>query len=149
VLKSDEKEITDTFGSPPAKLELGDKEIATLRLPEGALVKGTVITFKIDAHGKTAGGQIGKIYSIHAVVPPSTSAEPVASNGPPFELELPAGTKKDANLAIGVEDDKGKLKWTIVAPKRIDDARNMAVFQLETLPSGFLHVTSKPPTAAK
>jgi hypothetical protein len=149
VLKSDAKEITDTFGSPPAKLELGDKEIATLRLPEGALSKGTVITFKIDPRGKTTGGQIGKIYSLQAVVPPSTSPDQVPTSGPPFELELPAGSKKDANLAIGIEDDKGKIKWTIVAPKRIDDARNMAVFQLDTLPSAFLHVTSKPPTAAK
>lgn len=147
VLKADPKEITDTFGSPPAKLELGEKEIATLRLPEGALSRGTVITFKIDARGKAIGGQIGKIYSILALVPPSTSREPIASSGPPFELELPAGSKKDANLAIGVEDDKGKIKWTIVAPKRIDDARGMAVFQLETLPSGWLHVTTKPPTA--
>jgi hypothetical protein len=83
VLKSDPKEITDTFGSPPAKLELGDKEIATLRLPEGALVKGTVITFKIDARGKGTGGQIGKIYNIQAVVPPSTSPDQIPTNGPP------------------------------------------------------------------
>ena len=58
-------------------------------------------------------------------------------------LELPTGAKKDANLAVGVEDDKGKVKWTIVAAKRFDDSRNVAVFELPTLPSGWLHLTSK------
>ena len=78
------------------------------------------------------------------MVPPSSTPEQIESYGPPFVLELPAGGKKDANLAIGAEDDKGTVKWTIVAPKRIDDARGMAVFHLDTLPSGFLHVTTKP-----
>jgi hypothetical protein len=66
--------------------------------------------------------------------------------GDPFILELPAGAKKDANLAIGVDDDKGRVKWTVVAPKRIDDARNVAVFELTTLPPAWFHVTAKAPT---
>src|SRR5689334_12135084 len=41
ILKTSESEITDTFGSSPAaRLELGDKEIATLRIPENALSGG-------------------------------------------------------------------------------------------------------------
>jgi hypothetical protein len=150
VLKSDSSEISDTFGSTPgAKLELGDNEKATLRLPEGGLHTATVITFKIDGKGKSNGGQIGKVYQINAVVPPSSTAEQIESNGPPFVLELPAGTNKNANLAIGVEDDKGKVKWTIVAAKRTDDSRHVAVFELSTLPSGWLHVTTKAATGAK
>ncbi len=68
----------------------------------------------------------------------------IESNGPPFVLEMPAGSKKDANLAIGVEDAKGKVKWTVLAPKQIDDSRNVAVFELTTLPTGWVHVTTKP-----
>lgn len=147
VMKSDPSEITDTFGSSPAsKLELGDKDPATLRLPEGGLHTGTVITFKIDTRGKSTGGQVGKIYRINAVIPPGSTPEAIPTGGPPFVLEMPAGTRKDANLAIGVEDG-AKVKWTIVAPKRIDDARNVAIFELDTLPSAWLHVTTKAPTA--
>jgi hypothetical protein len=146
VLKSDPSEITDTFGSsPPSKLELGDKEIATLKLPEGALRTGTVITFKIDTRGgKSTGGQVGKIYKILAVIPPSGTGENIASDGPPFVLELPAAKGKDVNLAIGAEDDKGKIKWSIVAPSSKDEGRNVAIFELATLPSAWLHVTTKP-----
>jgi hypothetical protein len=144
VLKSDPSEISDTFGSSPAsKLELGDKEIATLRLPENGLHTGTVVTFKIEKAGKSGGGQVGKVYSIKSIIPPSSSPEQIESNGPPFTLELPSGPKKDVNLAVGIEDDKGKIKWTIVAPKSVDDARHMAIFELTTLPSGYLHVTTK------
>jgi hypothetical protein len=145
VMKSDPTEITDTFGSTPgAKLELGDKDIATLRIPEFALRTATNITFRLAPHGgKATGGQVGKVYEILAVIPPSPTPLALESEGPPFVLELPAGSKKDANLAVATEDDKGKLKWTIVAPKRIDDARNVAVFELTTLPGSFLHVTTK------
>lgn len=148
VMKTDAKEITDTFGtSPGAKLELGDKDIATLRIPEGSLPQATNVTFKIDGRGKATGTVVGKIYNLVANYPPNGAPEQVASSGAPFVLELPAGTKKTANLAIGVEGDKGKIKWTIVEPKRIDDARNVAIFELATLPSGWLHVTTKAPTA--
>jgi hypothetical protein len=149
VLKRDDTEITDTFGSSPAsKLELGEKDFATLRLPEGALRTGTLITFKIAKNARGIAGLVGKVYEIKNVIPPSNDGQAMESNGPPFVLEMPAGAKKDANLAIGVED-KGKYKWTIVAPKRVDDARNVAVFELTTLPSGLLHVTTKAPTEGK
>lgn len=150
VMKSDPKEITDSFGTTPgAKLELGEKDIATLRIPEGALRQATNITFKIDARGKAHGATVGKIYHILANYPPATTPENIESTGDPFVLELPAGAKKDANLAIGTEDEKGKVKWTVVAPKRIDDARNMAIFELPMLHTGWLHVTTKAPTAGK
>lgn len=149
VMKSDSKEISDSFGTTPgAKLELGDKDIATLRIPEGALRQATNITFKIDGRGKAHGQVTGKIYKITSLLPPGHDVEPsVTSDGDPFLLELPAGTKKNANLAIGVEDAKGRVKWTVVAPKRIDDARNMAIFELAALPSAYLHVTTKPPSS--
>jgi hypothetical protein len=151
VRKHDDSEITDTFGSTPAsKLELGDKDPATLQLPEGALRTGTLITFKLSkGGGKTAGAQLGKVYEIKCVNPPSANAEQIESNGPPFVLEMPAGAKKDANLAIGVEDDKGKVKWTIVASKSFDDGRKVAIFELPTLPSGFVHLTTKAASGPK
>lgn len=155
VLKADATEVTDTFGSSPgAKIEIGDKEIATLRIPEQTLGQATNITFKLDSKGKAGGAQVGKIYRLIAVFPPDSKPMRVASNnGTPFELMLPAGNKKDANLAIGtIElDDKGreKIKWQVIAPKRIDDVGGIAHFELLELTDSFLHVTTKPPTDAK
>ena len=146
VLKSDPSEISDTFGSSPgAKLELGEgKDMATLRLPEGAMpTTSTVVTFKIDKSAKSTGGLIGKVYSLLNVQPPDQSPQQVAANGPTFQLELPTGGRKEVNLAIGVDDGKGKVKWTIVAPKSVDDSRKVAIFELTTLPSGWLHATTK------
>jgi hypothetical protein len=146
VVKQDAQEIHDTFGvSPGAKLELvGDKERAVLKLPEFSLPQATNILFKLDNRGKSGGFQIGKIYRIQCVIPPGSTPIVVESGGPPFELALPAGNKKNANLAIGVEDDKGKVTWTVRAPSRIDDAQNLAYFELTALPAAWVHVTSKP-----
>ena len=154
VVKSDSKEVTDTFGSiPGAKIEIGDKEKAVLKIPEHALHGATNITFKIDTRGKSGGGQVGNIYRITSVIPPSGNPSNVETNGPPFELQMPAGSKKDANLALGyIEvDDKGreKVKWQIIAPKRIDDVTNTAYFEFGALGDVFLHVTTKAPTGDK
>lgn len=155
VLKSDPVEITDSFGSSQgAKLELGDKEIATLRIPEQTLGQATNVTFKLDPKGKAGGALLGKIYRLIPVIPPEGKPVTVPSNnGTPFELVLPSGSKKDANLAIGsIEvDDKGreKIKWQVIAPKRIDDAAGLAYFELPALTDSFLHITTKPATDAK
>jgi hypothetical protein len=153
--KSDPEEITDTFGSSPAaKLELGDDTArATLRIPEDALHSGVNLTFKIDKKGKALGTAIGKIYRISCVIPPSVSTTKIESAGPAFQLSLPAGDKKDANLAIGeiVTDDGGKpkIQWSIIAPVKIDDATGIAHFELKSLPDAFLHITTKAPTEPK
>ena len=151
VLMSDSAELSGTFGSSPgAKLELGDKDKMTLKIPENALAKGTVITFKIDAKGKANGAPIGKILHLTAFVPPGTEPATVTSEGPPFELQMPAGSKKDANLAVGTisTDDKGreKITWKVIAPKRIEDAAGIAYFELPVLTESFIHVTTKAPT---
>jgi hypothetical protein len=148
VLMSDSAELSGTFGSSPgAKLELGDKDKMTLKIPENALSKGTVITFKIDAKGKANGAPLGKILHLAVFVPPGTEPATVTSDGPPFELQMPAGNKKDANLAVGTitMDDKGreKITWKVYAPKRIDDAAGIAYFDLPTLAESFIHVTTK------
>jgi hypothetical protein len=74
----------------------------------------------------------------------------VTSDGPPFELQMPAGSKKDANLAVGTleidDKDREKLTWKVYAPKRIDDAIGIAYFDLPALGDAFLHITVKPPT---
>ncbi len=149
VMMSDSAELSGTFGSSPgAKLELGDKDKMTLKIPENALSKGTVITFKIDAKGKSTGAPIGKILHLIPIVPPSTEPTTLTSDGQPFELQMPAGTKKDANLAVGsiAVDDKGreKITWKIIAPKRIDDAAGIAYFELPSFSESYIHVTAKP-----
>jgi len=64
---------------------------------------------------------------------------------------MPAGDKKDANLAIGEisTDDKGKPKivWTVVAPVKIDDTTAAARFEIKALSDAYLHVTTKAVTA--
>lgn len=154
ILKTDPQEITDTFGySPAAKLEIGEKDFAIFKIPENALTRATNVTFKLDPKGKSLGPPIGKIYRLTAIIPPNQEANPITTNGPPFELTLPAGAKKDANLAIGevVSDGKGhdKLVWKVVAPVKIDDSTNSARFELQTISDMWLHVTTKPPTDAK
>lgn len=155
VLKSDANEITDTFGSSPgAKIIIGSGAAAgTFKIPENALHTGTVITVKIDPKAKSTGVPIGKIFHVTAFIPPANAPSNIVTDGPNFELILPAGTKKDANLAIGtvVTDDAGKEKitWQIIAPKRIDDAAGLAYFELTGFSDTLLHVTAKPVTGDK
>ena len=153
ILKSDPVEITDTFGSTPAaRLEIGDQELASLRIPENALDRGTNVTFKLDAKGKNGGGLVGKVYRVTMIIPPSGTPTKITSGGDPFELRLPAGNKKDANLAMGeiTVDDKGKEKvvWTVIAPTKIDDATATAYFDVPALGDQWLHVTTKAASAA-
>lgn len=151
VLLADPKTITDTFGfSPAAKLELGDKEIATLRIPEGALTTATVVTFAIDTKCKTTGLVTGKVYKITPTTPPAqTPASVPTNNAAPFVMILPGAKKRDLNLAIGefTKDAKGNdtLKWKVLGPAKVDDS-GMFEFHLDSLPDGCLHLTNKPPT---
>jgi hypothetical protein len=153
VQKQDDKQIQDTFGAAPAKLHLGnDKQRATLSLPDGALDRGYNITFSVDARAKSAGGQLGRAYRVVTQVAGNENLSKITSAGDPFEVIMPAGTKKDANLAIGTTetDAKGveKVSWTIVAPTRIDDATNTAHFELTTIGGNTIfHVTVRAPSA--
>jgi hypothetical protein len=152
VLLADPKSITDTFGfSPGAKLELGDKEIAILRIPEGAFTTATNVTFNLDTKCKTSGLVFGRVYKITPAIPPASLPASVASNnGTPFTLVMPTAKKKDLNLAIGTfgKDAKGNdnLTWKVVAPKSTDEAAGTAEFHLDPLPDGCLHLTNKAAT---
>jgi hypothetical protein len=153
ILMSSAEEITNTFGmTPAAKLEIGDDSgRAVLRIPEYAFDRGVNVTFKLDKKGKSGGPVIGKIYRTQMQYAGQPNFITVTSSGPPFVLEMPAGSKKDANLAVGdiVQDEKtgrDKVTWTIQAPKRIDDVTNVAVFELTALGDFYLHVTTKKPT---
>jgi hypothetical protein len=154
VLMADPVEITGTFGSSPgAKIELGDKEKITLRIPEFSLSqRGTIITIKIDPKGKANGSLIGRVLHITTFEPKGTP-EAMAVEGAPLELQMPAGNKKNANLAIGAigtdEKDHEKIVWKVIAPKRIDDVAGIAYFELMALSDSYVHVTAKPPTPAK
>lgn len=151
VLMSDPLELTGTFGSSPgAKLELGDKDKITLKIPEFALsTRGTILTVKIDPKGKANGALVGKILHLTAFEPKG-APDAATSEGPPFELQMPAGNKKDANLAVGTisidDKDREKITWKVYAPKRIDDVAGIAYFELTTLADSFIHVTTKAPT---
>lgn len=151
VLKSDPQEITDSFGSPPAKLELGETERVTLKIPENAFTSAVNLTFKIDKKGKSNGPPIGKIYRLTPVIPPEGEPARVDSAVGAFELTMPAGDRKDANLALGEvttdENGKQKITWTVVAPVKIDDATATARFELKTLSDAYLHITTKAVTA--
>lgn len=150
VLKTDAEEIQDTFGvSPGAKLELGDDSgRAILRIYENSFSSGVNVTFKIDTKAKSAGQQQGKIYRVTAVIPPSGTPEKVTSVTHPFELKLPAGAKKDANLAVG-EIGNGKVTWRVIAPEKIDDATGVATFYLPDLFDYYLHITTRAVTEPK
>lgn len=149
VLLSDPKSITDTFGfSPGAKLELGDKEIATLRIPEGGFTTATNVTFALDGKCKTTGLVFGRVYKVTPAIPPESKPVSVASNnGSPFVLFMPTGKKKDLNLAIGTfgKDARGNdnLTWKIVPAKNQDEANALAEFHLDPLPDACLHLTNK------
>lgn len=150
VMTKDATEISGTFGiTPGSVLELGADETAVLRIPEGAFDQGYNIVFKIEPKAKGNGAASGKIYRLIVQVPGSSDDVTATSTGTPFELALPLGTMKEGNLAIGVAkpDDKGKEKttWTIIAPKRVDEATKRAVFELKELVSAHLHLTSKAP----
>lgn len=152
VLRSSDSEITDTFGSnPAAKLEIGENEKAILKIPENALERGYNITFKIEPKGKSTGVAIGKIYRTMAQVAGQADYGRVVTAGEPFQLQMPAGNKKDANLAIGeiLVDERGKEKitWTVVAPTKIDDVSGTAYFDLSFLGDAYIHITTKAPTA--
>lgn len=152
VLLADPKSITDTLGSSPgAKMELGDKEITTLRIPEGAFSQATNVTFAIDTKCKTTGVVTGKLYKITPAIPPESKAVSIPSNnGAPFVLIMPGTKKRDLNLAIGsfTKDAKGNetLQWKVLAPAKTDESTGMFEFHLDTLPDGCVHLTNKPPT---
>jgi len=153
-LRTSDTEITDTFGSSPAaKLEIGESEKAVLKIPENALERGYNITFKLDPKGKATGVAIGKIYRTMSQIAGQPEFSKVVSAGEPFQLQMPAGNKKDANLAIGeiLVDERGKEKitWTVIAPTKIDDVTGTAYFDLTFLADAYIHITTKAPTAPK
>lgn len=150
VLKSDDEEVQDTIGvSPGAKMEVGDDTgRATLRIYENSFTTGVNVTFKIDKKAKAGGQVLGKIYHVTVVIPPSPTPEKISSNGHPFEVKLPAGNQKNANLAIG-EISGGKVTWRVIAPEKIDDATGIAQYHLPDLFDYYLHVTTRPVTAPK
>jgi hypothetical protein len=154
VIFSDDAQVTQTFGtSPGAKIEIGGANGAIFRVPENALSQGVNITFKVDTKGKANGPPIGKIYHIIPLIPPATTSTTVQTADAPFEIQIHAGKKKDANLAVGVisTDDKGreKITWTVLAAKRFDDSTGFAQFEVPTLGDSFVHLTAKPPSGGE
>ena len=148
-------ELTETFGSSPgAKVEIGgDKERAVFRIPENSLHVSHNIGFKLDTKGKSAGGQVGKIYHVIPNIPPSPTPVTIDSPDIPFVIGLSNGGKKDLNLAVGkiTQDDKGreKIVWTVYAAKTPDDGAGLSIFEVPFLSDEYVHLTSKPADAKK
>jgi hypothetical protein len=155
VIFANATELTETFGSSPgAKVEIGsDKDRAVFRIPENALRVSHNIGFKLDTKGKSAGGQVGKIYHVIPNIPPNPTPVTIDSPDIPFVIGLANGGKKDLNLAVGkiTTDDKGheKIVWTIYPAKTPDDGAGLTIFEVPSLGDEYVHLTSKPPDAKK
>jgi hypothetical protein len=130
------------------KVEVGETELATLKILDGALSKPKLVTLKLDPKGKAHGQVAGSLYRVSMTEPDGTPTT-VSTAGEPFVLTLSTGGKKDLNLAIGetvTEKGKQKLVWRVVAPKSVDEAAKTATFELTSLSDLGIHLTAKEPT---
>ncbi len=135
---------------------------AEFRIPAGALKEAHNIIFWVDKKARAYKGKLGDIYELRAQVPErqyvvgaESSSQPLPTASDPFVLKLPLPAGKDsANLAIErVEEDarthRPKFSWTVVPMTKLEtaDPTNRAVFELNTIPDGDVHLTTEPPTA--
>ena len=140
---------------------------AELRVPNGSLSDQRNIIFWINKKGHSTKGKVGEIYELRAQVPEKeyyggqdNPSQPLPTAGDPFvvKLPLPAG-QNTANLAVErVQEDartkRAKSVWVIVPMLRMEtaDPANRAVFELNTIPDGNIHLTTEAaapaPTAA-
>ncbi len=142
------KEASGLVPLSGSKVEVGETELATLKILDGALSKAQSVTLKLDPKGKAHGQVAGSLYRITVAELDGTPAT-VSTAGDAFVLTLPTGGKKDLNLAIGetvTEKGKQKLVWRVVAPKSVDEAAKTATFELTSLSDLGIHLTAKEPT---
>jgi hypothetical protein len=134
---------------------------AELRLGGGWYNAPRNIIFLIDKKGKGTTGALGALYMIHVQMPDTqfrmgeeTPSQSVQTQADPFviKLPLPKGTES-ANLAIetiavDAKTKKNKSSWAVVGMTKMEssDAGNKAVFEVNTLPDGRVHLTSQAPT---
>lgn len=154
VVSEGEKEITSAFSPQGGIIRIGGA--AELTITRGALNDTFGVTFALNT-GSTQlkitpyKGQIGDVYRLFIFrESASNTGVGVSSVGGPFLLKLPLKGAKTANLAVATSPDGKVAKYTITAPKNIEEADGggRAVFELMDLPGeAILHLTNAPPTA--
>jgi hypothetical protein len=143
---NNEQEIATTIGEGGAVMKLG--AAVTLRIPEGALRDGMNIRFALSTSNpsKSAPPRLGQSFTL----------EPkIRSAGPPFELSfaLPEGASA-VDLVVRVAPDPKqkapqKSDHRLIAPKRVDATKKLALFELEELPGADVYLTKQSaPTAS-
>jgi hypothetical protein len=137
---------------------------AELRIPVDSLLEARNILMTVDRKGRPSAGKVGDVFDITVQVPglqyrigEEAASTPVKTQGGPFviKLPLPAGTKS-ASLAIEtvtIDPKKTgkaaqKSTWKVVSMTKIEEADtgNKAVFEMDELPDGHVHLTTAAPT---
>jgi hypothetical protein len=160
VLEGVTQPTTIASGGAIMRLDTG----AELRVPVDSLLEPRNILMIVDKKARASAGKIGDVFDITVQTPglqyrigeEATSA-PIKTQGGPFviKLPLPAGTKS-ASMAIETvtvdpkKTGKAALKssWHVVSMTKIEEADqgNKAVFEMDELPDGHVHLTSAKPT---
>jgi len=150
-----------TVGSIGAVFRLDDG--AELRIPSGWFNATRNIIFMVDKKSKGTTGKIGVVYEIHVQMPDTqfrmgeeSPSQPVTTQSDPFvvKLPLPKGTES-AGVAIetitaDAKTKRNKSAWAVVAQTKVEtaDSGNKAVFEINTLPDGRIHLTTQAASAA-
>lgn len=132
---------------------------AELRLPAGSLSDQRNIVFFVDQKAKGTKGKVGDVYQLRLEIPgrsyvmgQARPSEPVDSAGPNFVMKLPLPQgMESANLAVEQvtqgANQRTKSEWRVIPMTKLEtaDPNNRAVFELRSLPDGYLHLTSQAP----
>jgi hypothetical protein len=150
-----------TVGSDGAVFRLDNG--AELRIPSRALLDPRNILFVVDKKARASAGKIGEVYDVAIQMPDAafrvgeeTLSQPYTSHGDPFviKLPLPQGTQSASiaieNIVLEPKTNRQKSMWSVGAMTKMEtaDAGNKAVFELQNLPDGHVHLTTSAPTAA-
>lgn len=133
---------------------------AELRIQGGAFNQPRNVLFMLDKKAKGTTGVIGKVYVIHVQLPDTqyrmgeeSPSLAVTTNSDPFVVKLPLPQGKDsAGLAIETvaadpKTKRNKSTWQVVAQNKLEtaDTGNRAVFEVNVLPDGHVHLTTSAP----
>jgi hypothetical protein len=134
-----------------------------LRIPVDALLEPRNILIIADKKARASAGKIGDVYDITVQVPgmqykigEESASAPIRTQGLPFVIKLPLpGGAKSASLAIEtvtIDPKKTgkaaqKSTWNVVSMTKLEEADtgNRAVFELDELPDGHVHLTTAKP----
>lgn len=146
--------VTIGFDGAVFRLEGG----AELRIPAGALANPRNVLFAVNKKARGTTGKIGDVYVIQLTVPntqidlaQARPSSPIDSNSDPFVIKLPIPSNgSSGNLAVetvSVEKGKAKSQWSVIAQTKLEtaDEGNKAVFEVQQLPDGTVHLTTSAP----